>query len=62
MSRANIRLTIRAIDNFTSAIIRVRESFLRWYWITWWTEWGTEGWKRKRALVVVDDGAGTDQE
>jgi len=55
MSLADIQIAIRVTDNFTAAVKRAQQSVERWFWATWWAQWGTDGWKRRTALVVRDD-------
>ena len=49
-----IRVAIKGLAEFQAALEKARDSFMRLYWMQWWGMWGTNGWKRRTALVVVD--------
>lgn len=54
MEAATIRVMIVLRDQFSPALREVVEKLRRLHWRMWWAEWGTDGAKRRTALVVVE--------
>jgi hypothetical protein len=53
MGEETICVVIRAMDRFSASVKVAHESLRRMVWLLWWLDWGTDGWKRRTALVTT---------